>query len=437
MSKNDTPFLNGHDGTASEANGVVPVGMFEFLTELGKALTASGVSIVAVGSILERIATAYGVTSEIFTFPTMIMVKLGTEESAPLAATNVSQQLPLLQLNQVSEVYELIYQAENAEIAPAEGTKRLKQIFSQKPRFGPAGIFVGYILFALGLGMLLQPTLQELVVSIVFGAIVGTLIILSQNRPQFSLILPVVAAALVSALFSLGIKQGLITGSLILILPALAYFLPGVTLTTGMFELASGGVVSGATRTIYGVAVLFLLLFGVLIGIQLTGLPSEAFFVGKPLNSLGWWAPYVGILIFGAGLFLFLSIRQKDMPWVLVTLYIALIGQQVGSVLISGYFGGFLGSLLMTVSGTLIGRSRHRTPEFVAILPAFWILVPGSLAFISLATLVGQNYFTAVTDGVLVIMTLVAISLGLLVGAAIIEPFRNITGKLGIGQKTV
>ena len=60
--------------------------MFEFLIALEKALTASGVSIVAVGSILERIATAYGVTSEIFTFPTMIMVKLGTEETAPRAA---------------------------------------------------------------------------------------------------------------------------------------------------------------------------------------------------------------------------------------------------------------------------------------------------------------------------------------------------------------
>ncbi len=434
---NDASSLNGQDDSVSETSSAVPIGMFEFLIALGKALTASGVSIVAVGSILERIATAYGVTSEIFTFPTMIMVKLGTEESAPLAASNVSQQLPLLQLNQVSEVYELIYQAENAEIVPTEGTKRLKQIFSQKPRFGPLGIFVGYMLFVLGLGMLLQPTLQELLVSGLFGAIVGTLIILSQNRPQFSLILPVVAAAIVSALFSLGIKQGLITGSLILILPALAYFLPGVTLTTGMFELASGGIVSGATRTIYGVAVLFLLLFGVLIGLQLTGLPSQAIIVSKPLNTLGWWAPYLGILIFGGGLFLFLSIREQDMPWVLVTLYIALVGQHVGGFLISGYFGGFLGSLLMTVSGTLIGRSRHRTPEFVAILPAFWILVPGSLAFISLATLVGQNYFTAVTDGILVIMTLVAISLGLLVGAAIIEPFKNITGKLGIKQKTV
>jgi uncharacterized membrane protein YjjP (DUF1212 family) len=431
MSKNDAPFLNSQDDAASETSGAVPVGMFEFLTELGKALIISGVSIVAVGSILERIATAYGVTSEIFTFPTMIMVKLGAEESAPLAATNVSQQLPLLQLNQISEVYELIYQAESAEITPAEGTKRLKQIFSEKPRFGSVGIFVGYIIFALGLGMLLQPTPQELVVSGVFGAVVGTLIILSQNRPQFSLILPVVAAALVSALFSLGIKQGLLTGSLILILPALAYFLPGVTLTTGMFELASGGIVSGATRTIYGVAVLFLLLFGVVIGIQLTGLPSQEFVVGKPLNTLGWWAPYLGILVFGIGLFLFLSIREKDMPWVLVTLYIALIGQQVGGVLIGGYFGGFLGSLLMTISGTLIGRSRHRTPEFVAILPAFWILVPGSLAFISLATLIGQNYFTAITDGILVVMTLVAISLGLLVGAAIIEPFKNITEKSG------
>jgi hypothetical protein len=48
--------------------------------------------------------------------------------------------------------------------------------------------------------------------------------------------------------------------------------------------------------------------------------------ISRPLHALGWWAPYLGALVFGIGLFLFMSIREKDMPWVLWTLYIALIG---------------------------------------------------------------------------------------------------------------
>ena len=51
--------------------------------------------------------------------------------------------------------------------------------------------------------------------------------------------------------------------------PALAYFIPGAVLSTGMFELAANNLVSGASRLVQGVVILLLLLFGVLIGLRL------------------------------------------------------------------------------------------------------------------------------------------------------------------------
>jgi uncharacterized membrane protein YjjP (DUF1212 family) len=383
-------------------------GLMEFLTELGKALTASGISVVDITSILEKIAIAYKTKAEVLVFPTMILIKIGEQESAPLNAAN--QKPGFLPLNQVSEIYELIYKAETAEISPKEGKKCLRKILSEKHRFGPIGILIGYVLFSMGIGMLLQPTPEQLVVSGVLGAIVGVLLILSQGRNRFLLILPVIAALIVSSLFLYGIKVGLLTGSVAMLLPALAYFLPGATLTTGMFELAYGEIISGASRVIYGTAILFLILFGVLVGIQITGIPPQNLFVANSMNGLGWWAP---------------SIRNKDMPWVILILYIAFFGQQIGNHFVGGFFGAFSGSLLMAISGTLIERRDHKTPSFVSIMPAFWILVPGSLGFISLATFVNQNYFAAITDATVVAMTIVAISLGLLLGAVITEPLKE------------
>ena len=395
----------------------------EFLTELGKALTASGISVVDITSILEKIADAYNTEAEILVFPTMILLKIGEHVSAPLNAAN--QKPGLLPLNQASEIYELIYQAEAAEITLNEAKKCLRKILSEKHQFGPIGILIGYILFSMGIGLLLQPTVDQLIVSGVLGAIVGILLILSLNRLRFLLILPVIAAFIVSSLFLWGVKGGLITGSVAMLLPALAYFLPGATLTTGMFELAYGEIISGASRVIYGTAILFLILFGVLVGIQITGIPPQSLLVANSVNGLGWWAPYLGVLIFALGMYLFMSIRNKDMPWVILILYIAFFGQQIGNHFVGGFFGAFSGSLLMAISGTIIERRDHKTPSFVSILPAFWILVPGSLGFISLATFVTQNYFAAVTDATLVAMTIVAISLGLLLGAVITEPLKE------------
>jgi len=398
-------------------------GLMEFLTELGKALTASGISVVDITSILEKIAIAYKTKAEILVFPTMILIKIGEQESAPLNAAN--QKPGFLPLNQVSEIYELIYQAEAAEISPTEGKKCLRKILSEKHQFGPIGILIGYVLFSMGIGMLLQPTPEQLVVSGVLGAIVGFLLILSRGRTRFLLILPVIAALIVSSLFLYGTKVGLLTGSVAMLLPALAYFLPGATLTTGMFELAYGEIISGASRVIYGTAILFLILFGVLVGIQITGIPPQNLFVANSMNGLGWWAPYLGVIIFAVGMYLFMSIRNKDMPWVILILYIAFFGQQLGNHFVGGFFGAFSGSLLMAISGTIIERRDHKTPSFVSIMPAFWILVPGSLGFISLATFVSQNYFAAITDAIVVAMTIVAISLGLLLGAVITEPLKE------------
>ncbi|MGB8233283.1 MAG: threonine/serine exporter family protein, partial [Methanobacterium sp.] len=63
-------------------------GLMEFLTELGKALTASGISVVDITSILEKIAIAYKTKAEVLVFPTMILIKIGEQESAPLNAAN-------------------------------------------------------------------------------------------------------------------------------------------------------------------------------------------------------------------------------------------------------------------------------------------------------------------------------------------------------------
>lgn len=397
--------------------------LMEFLTELGRALTASGISVVDITSILERIAIAYHAKAEILVFPTMLLLKLGEHESAPL---NVANQKPgLLPLNQVSEIYELIYKAEAGQISPTEGKKCLRRILSEKHQFGPLGILVGYVLFSMGIGMLLQPTPEQLIVSGVLGAIVGILLIFGRGRTRFLLILPVVAAFIVSSIFIWGVKAGLLTGSVAMLMPALAYFLPGATLTTGMFELAYGEIISGASRVVYGTAILFLILFGVLVGIQITGISQQNFLVANSMSALGWWAPYLGVLIFGIGMYLFMSIRNKDLPWVILILYIAFLGQQAGNYIIGGFFGAFSGSLLMAISGTIIERRDHKTPSFVSIMPAFWILVPGSLGFMSLATFMSQSYLAAVTDAVMVAMTIVAISLGLLLGAVITEPLKE------------
>jgi uncharacterized membrane protein YjjB (DUF3815 family) len=91
---------------------------------------------------------------------------------------------------------------------------------------------------------------------------------------------------------------------------------------------------------------------------------------------------------------------------------------------LGGLFGAFIGSVIMTMIGTFLERSKLRTPYYVSIIPAFWILVPGALGFISLAALMGQNYSFSIASLIQVALTFVAISTGLLIGAVIADPLK-------------
>ncbi len=403
--------------------GDLPPKLLEFLTELARALTAAGIAVMTIEAILKNICRAYGVKAqEVIDFPTFVLIKISDGNSKALAVTG--QKPGMLPLDQVSRLYELIYQAENAEITPEEGINCINQIINVKRQHKYIRHILGYALYSTGLGMLLLPTTNELLFCGVLGAIVGFIVGYAEDKPRLTLILPVLTAFLVSMIFFIGVEQGIVKGSLTILVPALSYFIPGAVLATGMYELAANNVISGASRLVQGIVILLLLLFGVIIGLQVVGLSPGDYIATYIADPLGWWAPYIGILVFTMGMYLLMSIRNRDMLGVLIVLSATFLGLQAGNYLLGGLFGAFLGSAVMTMLGTYLERSKLKTPYYVSIMPAFWILVPGSLGFISLAALAGQNYSDSIANLILVALTFVAISMGLLIGAVISDPLK-------------
>jgi uncharacterized membrane protein YjjP (DUF1212 family) len=399
-----------------------PHQLLKFLIELSRALTTAGIAVMSIESILKKICQAYGFKAEeVISLPTFLIIKIADDNSKALEVT--LQKPGVLPLDQVSRLYELINQAGNAEITPEQGIRRINEIINVKRQHNYIKNILGYALFSTGLGMLFLPTFNGLFFCGALGAIAGLILAYSEDKTKLTLVLPVLTAFIVSTVFFLGVKQGIINGSLTIMVPALAYFIPGAVLSTGMFELAANNLVSGAARLVQGVVILLLLLFGVIVGLQVAGLPED-YIIANTATPLYWWAPYIGVLIFALGMYLLMCIRNRDMLGVLIVLFTTFLGQQAGNYLLGGLFGAFIGSVIMTMIGTFLERSKLRTPYYVSIIPAFWILVPGALGFISLAALMGQNYSFSIASLIQVALTFVAISTELLIGAVIADPLK-------------
>jgi hypothetical protein len=120
-----------------------------------------------------------------------------------------------------------------------------------------------------------------------------------------------------------------------ILMPPLATFLPGGALTIATVELAAGQMVSGASRLVSGLVQLMLLAFGILAAGTLLHLPTEVL-TDNPVDRLGWWAPWVGVVVFALGNVLHFASPARAVPWILLVLLATYAGQVAGAACSAG-----------------------------------------------------------------------------------------------------
>jgi len=403
--------------------------LLEFIYRLGQAYLACGEQTATVEILLRRIASAYGMrNARVVAFPTAVFISLhdNSGEKVTLAACEPQ----LLRLDQMADVYALGDTARGGKLDLREGLERLSAIRRQKPRFGRAGLLFGHVILTIGLALVLMPTLTNVAAAAVLGLVVGLIKLFNRGGPVMAIPLPVVAATTVSALVFLAIRQGIALEPIHSLIPPLVTFLPGAMLTLGMVELAYGDMVSGASRLIAGFIQLVLLAFGLAIGAVLIGYtPEDLVYAASQYVKLP-FAGWVGVLVFGLGVYLHFSAPKNSLHWLILVLLLAFGAQRLATIFLGSEISGFFGTLVATPLGYLIQQRFKGPPAVVTFLPSFWLLVPGALGLMSVTQMMSDR--AAGLDGmVTVLFVITSIALGTLVGASV---YRGLTETFGAWQ---
>jgi uncharacterized membrane protein YjjB (DUF3815 family) len=211
------------------------------------------------------------------------------------------------------------------------------------------------------------------------------------------------------------------------IVAALIVLMPGLMLTTAMTELATQQLSSGTARLGGALTVLLKLTFGSVAASQV-------------MLAIGWVAPVpppselprvieVIAAFCAAGSFAVLfRTATRDVPLVMSS---ALLGYVITRVtgssdgLGSGAFaaGVFFASLAMAALANLYGRVFGRPGALVRV-PGIMLLVPGSVGFRALRSVMERDYALGFDTLVAVLSALLALTAGLLFGALLIPPRR-------------
>lgn len=393
--------------------------LLECLNRIGRALLASGNPVGFVKDTLESIARAYDASGEFVVFPNALLIKLSGKGETTL---DVNTQTPgILPLDQISDLAVLIDRVMQRRVLPAEASERVDAILARPMRFGMWGTVLGIGLAALGLALRTLASYELVLLATACGLVVGLMRVWFIRHPRYMLLSPVVGGALISGIIFTLAKMNYVLAPSEVLIPPLVSFLPGVVLTTAFIELASGNFMSGSSRLMYGFTTLMLLVIGIGAGLQISGL-NEYKLAFIQASQLPWWAPLVGTLIFGFGIFLQLSGRNRDFGWMLAVLYMAQFGQSFGEQWFGTNGGAFLGALAVSISAGLIARSPLRAPALVTTVAAFWFLVPGARGVMSFTSLMGLGVTQAITVLGQMVVLMIMISLGMLVGTQMLLP---------------
>jgi uncharacterized membrane protein YjjP (DUF1212 family) len=259
---------------------------------------------------------------------------------------------------------------------------------------------------------------REVTAGGVVGLLVGVVAQLARRtaraEPMMAPLAAVVASFSAAAITRLGLNASPDTVTL----AALITFLPGMSLTIGVREIATEHLQSGVANTANAVVQLLGLVFGVGVG---RSLAAHWFGIVEHTVSRPGFTGTQILAAAAAGLAFTVTLRAPSKAALVMcaATILAVTASAVGRSLFGSAAGTFVAALSVGIAGSLLAAPLRR-PPLVFIVPGVLMLVPGSAGFNSLLQLLTGETVSGIDAGFNAFVTAMAISYGLMVSTVIL-----------------
>lgn len=390
----------------------------EFTLSLGQALHRYGTPAHRLEEAMRLVSQRLGCEGRFYSTPTAIIASFGPPELLKTCFIRVEP--GEMDLERLAMLDTLAEQVIRGEVTPEDGADRVEAILGRPQRYGPALILLGWALAAGAAARLFGGGFKEMAVAAVSSLLIGALDLVSKRVKPLVRVVEPVAAILATAL---AVLVASLAGPLLVKVATLAgliVLLPGLTLTISINELATRNLQSGTARLV-GAALVFLQLgFGVALGSKLAEfLPVPP----VPLDTapLPEWTELMALVLVVGALSIIMRARPRDAGWILLAGSVAYAGARLGANALGPELGAFVGALVLCLLSNLLATWRNR-PATITLAPGLMLLVPGSIGFRSLESLLERDVLAGVDTAFSMVMVAVALVAGLLFANALVPP---------------
>jgi len=401
-----------------------------FVLELARALHSHGTPAHRLEALLSTVAARLGLTAEFFSTPTSIMVGFGDLVEQRVHLMRVEPGEP--NLGHISRLGAITRDLIENGMSPTEGLRRIQALLSEPPRWPRWLSLLAFVLSSGAVACFLRVFTSDVFIAAALGLLTGCIAIFCTRNESWRHVTEPLAAFLVTTV-ALSIDTVTHSGTgYATSLAGLVVLLPGLTFTIALTELSTRHLASGTAR-LSGALIVFLGLgFGLALGAKLGIYIGTNFGLSVPPEGLSWmphtslpfWTEWLALLVAPLAFTVLLNAEARDAGWVVLACGAAYLTSRFAGAAMGEELGAFLGAFVVSAGSNLIARYFRRS-AMVTVVPGLLILVPGSIGFRSVTSLLGQQVEVGVATGFRVLIIGISLAAGLLAGNVVASSARR------------
>jgi uncharacterized membrane protein YjjB (DUF3815 family) len=141
--------------------------------------------------------------------------------------------------------------------------------------------------------------------------------------------------------------------------------------------------------------------------------------------------PYVAVVLAAASSVVILRADLRDAPWIVAAGVLGVLAGRFGAAKLGLELGMFVASFGVAMASAAYERWRNR-PAPVVLVPGILLLVPGSIGYVSMSSLMQRNTVAGSDTAVSLVLCAVSLVAGLLIASILApEPTRATPRQLG------
>jgi uncharacterized membrane protein YjjP (DUF1212 family) len=393
-----------------------------FVLALGKALHRYGTPAHRLEEGLLVCCRQLGLAdAEVFTTPTTIIMSFGDPHELRTRMMRVEG--GELDMGKLADVDRLADQVGARTIPIAEGLRRLDEIDRAPPRYGRVLSTFTHAVTAGGLAVFFGGSAADVMVAGAIGLALGVLAQITKRSVDRARVFELVGAMIAATAAGLASSVWSTLSPSLVTVASLIVLLPGMSLTVAMTELTTRHIIAGTSRLVFAVIVLLELVVGVALGSRLASVLVDVHHAAPiPLPA---WSQWIALAASALGVAVVVQASSRAFGWILAASLVGYLGAQLGDVWLGSDMGVLVGAFALGVTSNAYARLLKRPAQVVQV-PAVLMLVPGSMGFRGMSSLLGHDTLSGVETVFAMFIVAVAIAGGLLVANAAFTPRRSL-----------